>query len=183
MAGTLSYQTPLPSCTQTTQVKHTVDSAYLPHVRVVAFVAASHTRTLLPACTSYASQAGSPLLPKALLLLTHKNGLKPVSSVQQKIFAAGKRSPVLLKALPLGNKLVVSWLALGRPAQPQVLELDEARFVAEDPSSGAPSRTARPVHKILAKGLYFACQAFEAEIAELQLAAKDSMTATLVIAW
>ena len=56
--------------------------------------------------------------------------------------AVGKRSPVLLKALPLGDKLVVSWLALGRPAQPQVLELDEARFVAGDPSSGAHSRTA-----------------------------------------
>ena len=57
--------------------------------------------------------------------------------------SAGKRSPVLLKALPLGNKLVVSWLALGRPAQPQVLELEEARFVAEDPSSSAPSRITR----------------------------------------
>lgn len=59
---------------------------------------------------------------------------------------------MLLKALPLGNKLVVSWLALGRPAQPQVLELEEARFVAEDPSSCAPSRNARLVHRIAAKG-------------------------------
>ena len=68
------------------------------------------------------------------------------------LLAAGKRSPVLLKALPLGNKLVVSWLALGRPAQPQVLELEEARFVAEDPSSCAPSRTACPVHRATVQG-------------------------------
>ncbi|KAK9831386.1 hypothetical protein WJX81_008664 [Elliptochloris bilobata] len=60
----------------------------------------------------------------------------------------GKRSPTLLKALPLGNKLVVSWLALGRPSQPQVLELDETRYLADDTSS-APAPDAAKAYKNL----------------------------------
>jgi len=56
----------------------------------------------------------------------------------------GKRGPVLLKALPMGDKLVVTWLALGQPSEPQVLELDERRFTTDEPGAWRPAARTQP---------------------------------------
>jgi hypothetical protein len=60
------------------------------------------------------------------------------------VTTTGKRGPVLLKALPMGDKLVVTWLALGQPSEPQVLELDERRFTTDEPGARRPAAGPQP---------------------------------------